>query len=225
MEAGLVRDVLAIMVDRISENVRYDDEDLLFEFDVESFNRLTSTEQVTVVERLARYLLYETSDTPELTAINEAAVYAIFKTLAVEIEIEIDVEDETQPAVYGPEWKVYWRSRTLSAYHECFADGLDEEHWEAGEIESEWAVPRSAASQNLDQWVSMTEDLADRILWDRDFEMAESFLDLAPEKAAALKHAMGIESDYYISVADDLTPSDIQVALHRIRQITHQKPH
>ena len=85
-------------------------------------------------------------------------------------------------------------------------------------------TPQSEQSSNLSQWQSLTESLADRILWDRDFEMAGSFLDEEPAKAAVLKQMMGIETDYYSSIAPDPNPDEVQLILKSVRQLTHQKP-
>lgn len=223
-EGELVRDVLAIMVDRVSDNVRYDEEETLFEFHVELFDSLTPTEQVAVIHQVARHLLVETPDTLELTSLNESAVYAIFRTLAVEIEIEIDTENEPQLEDEDPDWLIYWRSRTLKAFRECFADELDDEDCASDDPESPWRVPQTAHSRNLEQWDLMTESLADRILWDRDFEMASSFLDAPPEKAALMKQMLGIETEYYSDAARDIRPGSVDRTLNEVRKITHQKP-
>jgi hypothetical protein len=66
--------------------------------------------------------------------------------------------------------------------------------------------------------------LADRILWDRDFEMAASFLDAPPEKSAAMKQMLGISTEYFSDVPNDVQPKDVAQMLSEIRKITHQKP-
>ena len=142
----------------------------------------------------------------------------MFRNLAVQIEIEIDTEDDMDP-----EWMFYWRRLTLNAFHECFPD----DHLDAYEVddpEDSLITPKSETSQNLPQWESVVESLADRILWDRDFEMAGSFLDTEPAKASVLKEIMGIETDYYSSVAPDGTASKVDELLREVRHITHQKP-
>lgn len=228
-EAELVRDVLAAIVDRISGNLRYGAEEPVFQFYVALFDSLTPTEQVSVVKEVAEHLLSETATTLELTAINESAVYLIFQTLAAEILVEIDTEDQPLPDGCDPEWKVYWRTRTLAAYRECFADDLDDDTFseEAGsdeDSESSWLIPHSPFCRNVKQWEFITESLADRILWDRDFEMAGYFLDAAPEQSIAMKQLLGIEPEYYSEVPVDVQPQKIQQALTDLRKITHRKP-
>lgn len=220
-EAHLVRETLAYMVDQISENIRFGDDECLWDFDVELFAQLTSTQQLVVLKGVAEHLLTETDQTLELTAINEAAVYTIFRTLAIQIEIEVDTERDKEA---GDPWRCNWRSMTLDAYRECCADDDEEEMFADDEPERSLTTPQSEQSCNVEQWESLTESLADRILWDRDFEMAGNFLDTEPAKAAVLKQMMGIESDYYSSAAPDLRTEEVQDMLRSVRQLTHKKP-
>ena len=209
-EAILVRESLASMVDQISDNIGYGDEEPLWNFEVELFDEVTPTQQLVLATAVAEHLLTATNETLELTAINEATVYVVFRNVAVQIAIEVDVESDREPD--DGFWKFFWRRLTLAAYHECFAD------------EDPWTVPESEQSTNMEEWDSIVESLADQILWDRDFEMAGNFLDTEPAKAVVMKQVMGIEADYYSTVAPDLGPSEVEAMLTRVRKITHQKP-
>ncbi len=108
-EGELVRDVLAVTVDQIAENLHHDQR--LFTFGAAAFDAVTSTEQLAVVKDIAEHLLTKTSQSLELTSRNEAAVYAIFRTLLTQIEIEIDVQrtDRFDGDDDVPEWQVYSR--------------------------------------------------------------------------------------------------------------------
>lgn len=218
-EATLVRQTLACVVDHISEDIRFAEPDR-WEFGVALFDELTPSQQVMLIKDIAEHLLTRTSKTLELTATNEAAVYVIFQTLAVQIEVEVDTEED-KPT--DDSWRCYWRRLTLAAYRECFSDN-DSDSFAGDDPEDPWMTPQSEQSSNLSQWQSLTESLADRILWDRDFEMAGSFLDEEPAKAAVLKQMMGIETDYYSSIAPDPNPDEVQLILKSVRQLTHQKP-
>jgi hypothetical protein len=218
-EATLVRETLACVVDHISEDIRFAEPDR-WEFGVVLFDELTPSQQAMLIKDIAEHLLTRTNKTLELTATNEAAVYAIFQTLAVQIEVEVDTEDD-KPA--NDSWRCFWRRLTLDAYRECFSDAHSDS-FDDDDPEDPWMTPQSEQSPNLSQWQSLTECLADRILWDRDFEMAGSFLDEEPAKAAVLKQMMGIETDYYSSIAPDATANKVDDLLREVRQITHQKP-
>ncbi len=218
-EATLVRETLACVVDHISEDIRFGDGDR-WEFGVVLFDELTPSQQVIMVKAIAEHLLTKTNKTLELTATNEAAVYAIFQTLAVQIEVEVDTENDKP---MNDSWRCFWRRLTLNAYRESFSED-DADDFVDDDPEDPWMTPQSELSANLPQWQSLTESLADRILWDRDFEMAGRFLDEEPAKAALLKQMMGIETDYYASIAPDPKPGEVQNILKSIRQLTHQKP-
>ncbi len=222
-EAELVRDALGVMVDKVSDNVRYDVQDLQWDFGVPGFDGLTPTQQVTLVNIVATNLLTQTPEMPELTATNEAAVYAVFRMLATEIEIEIDTEEDREVDADGTNWKTYWRSRTLAAFRECFGDELDDE-FSNDDSESEWMPPQDATSANLAQWDWIVESLADRILWDRDFEMAGEFLDTEPATAGLMRQMLGIEDDYYSEAAADVGNDHAEQLLQQTRSITHRRP-
>jgi hypothetical protein len=219
-EATLVRETLALMIDQISDNIEDGDEERLWDFGVELFDELTGTQQLVIAKTVAEHLLVKTTRTLELTSINEATVYAVFRTLTAQIEIEVDTENDKSES---DPWRCYWRRLTLNAFKECFphdeADGF-----EGDDPEDPWMTPQSEASSNVPQWDSLTESLADRILWDRDFEMAGSFLDDDPAQAAVMKQMMGISADYYSDVAPDLKTDQVQAMLRDVRQLTHRKP-
>ena len=186
--------------------------------EVALFDELTQTQQLIVTKTVAEHLLTDTKQTLELTAINEATVYTVFRNLAVQIEVEIDTEVDMEE-----EWKFFWRRLTLRAYRECFFDE-DADVFENDDPEEPWVTPQSEASRKLEQWDSLVESLADRILWDRDFKMAASFLDTEPAEASVLKQMLGIENDYYSSIAPDPTPDQVDGLLREVREITHRKP-
>jgi len=57
--------------------------------------------------------------------------------------------------------------------------------------------------EDIGQWKRVIELLADRVLWDRDFELEEAFADHDPEKINAIKQYMGINEDYFAVAAPD----------------------
>lgn len=219
-EATLVRETLAFMVDHIGFNIDDGDEERLCYFEVELFDELTATQQLVIAKSVAEHLLTKTTKTLELTSINEAAVYAIFRTLATQIEIEVDTENDKRE---DDPWRCYWRRLTMNAFNECFPYDADD-GYEGDGPDDPLVTPKSITSVNVPQWDSLTESLADRILWDRDFEMAGSFLDDDPAKAALMKQIMGISTDYYSDIAPDLKTDQVQTMLRDVRQLTHRKP-
>lgn len=229
-EASLVRDVLGVMVDRLTENLACDDEKF-WNFGVFAFDELTSTQQLTVLGQVATHLLTETPEPLELSAVNESAVYSIFRVLAseieTEIESEIDIDHISGLDAQSKEWLTEWRKSALAAYHQTMGEPVIEEPLPAdcmfGDMEDD-EPPLTVDCSEFARWESVTEQLADQILWDRDFDMAGEFLDAQPAQAALLKQHMGIEPDYYTSVASDVLPEQIESQLTSIRKLTHRKP-
>lgn len=216
-EAELVRESLAVIVDHLSEDLQYaESDDQLRNYGVALFDELTGMQRLALIWHVATHLLNETSDTLELTAVNEAAAYAIFQNIAAEIQVEIDVANDRHAEDETPGMRTYWRQRVLNAYKESVANEQDDaEEYEA----YEFCLPE-VENEDISEWLELTESLADRILWDRDFEMEERFLDTEPLKAKAVRQLLGINADYYTAVAPDVREEGVKDLLHNVRRIT-----
>ena len=247
-EAVLVRTSLGCMIDRLQNRIadpKHLEGDWRWDFDVPLFDQLTTSEQLAVLRQITEHLFTPTPRTLALSAVNEAGVYAIFQTVRQHIEIEIDdqrlslEEDDWDSEDWYSDRDPTWRSLTLRAYNECFGDedgcsreedylgvldGLSEEPLEDADLGFDSIDRPSAYSQDIDQWGELIESLADQILCDRDFEMADDFLDLDPPLANAMKQSLGIRADYYSDVAADVRAEQIAETLNAIRKITHRKP-
>ncbi|EMI19905.1 hypothetical protein RMSM_03153 [Rhodopirellula maiorica SM1] len=245
-EAELVRESLGCMIDRLQSRVSDPanlEGDWRWDFDVPLFDQLTTSEQLAVLHEIAEYLLTPTAKTLAPSAVNDAGVYAIFQTARQFIEDEIDQqrqglgEGELDPDDWYSELEPSMRVLTLRAYDECFRDDdfgnegdfgdvdsfRDEDLVDAGLGFSCGDMP-AADGQDMTQWCELIESLADQILSDRDFEMADEMLDLDPALANAMKQSLGIRADYYSDVAADLRAEQIEETLTAIRKITHPKP-
>ena len=77
---------------------------------------------------------------------------------------------------------------------------------------------------DIRQWESLIDSLAEAILWDRDFEMADSFLDVDPGVSRQRRRLLGIEDDYFASVAPDPRPDEILNLVAKTRDIVRAKP-
>lgn len=217
-EADILRSTLGVMVDQILTNLDFPG-DRLWTFDVQLFDELSSAQQLCLIQNVAEHLLTETHETPDLNAVNEAAVYAIYRALAIQIEIEVDTEKHGTAYCDDPESIFFWRQSALVAHAQAYpyateVDSLDD---------NDWCVP-TATCKDMSQWDFLVDSLADRILFDRDFELAGTFLDAEPAKAAALKQILGIKDDYYTDVSGDANPDQIEKMICSIRALSRQKP-
>ena len=192
-EARLFKAGVTGLVERVKEDVRVESGG----YTITLFDELTWSQRLAVLESVATHLLTKTDQMPELTAVNEAAIGTVFDHISFEIDMEI--EDTSSGTV--------WRQLVLDACHECLGDELsehdDSDGDEAAEDEADY-LPESASCERPDLWHHLVQSLADRILWDRDYELMGDFLDEPPEKAAMLRQIMGIGEDYFAAAADDL---------------------
>lgn len=183
-EAALVREAIAHMTDIVEEEIAgYADP---WDFGVVLFDRLEPPAKLALLAEVGRALLQETDTCPKLTAINEAAVAAIFRDIEQLIQFEIDSRNDMEEPFF-------WRTRVLAIFHE---DGdtadLPESHCTA------WS-----------EWDILMEVLSERILWEDDFDDADRFLDTPPGQAAFMRRMMAIVDNYYRAVPSDPWDSDL----------------
>lgn len=204
-EAALFKAGVTSLVEKIKDEANYESRG----YGIPLFDNLTWSQRLAVIETVVTNLLVETTGVPRLTAVNEAAIGSIFEHVSFQIDQEINSTPSPN----------LWRQLVLDACHEAFGelavhgDVLDE-------CETDNCMPSSAASRRCDLWHPLVHSLSDRILWDRDFEMMDEFLDEPPEKAAILRQIMGIDDDYFATAAEDLTSLEtVGKTLHRLAGI------
>jgi hypothetical protein len=162
------------------------------EYRITLFDELPDSQRLMLLERVATYLLTDTPRTLDLTAVNEAAIGVIFEHARNEIDREVT---RGHPPV------TTWRSMALTAYRECFAD--EDEASNEGDF-----VPSRIDSTDREQWWELLESLANRILWDRDYELADTFLDAPPSESRTLKAMLGVDADYFATAAPDIVDDE-----------------
>ncbi len=203
-EAALVRAAVLSLVESIKDEHFQEGG-----YCVQLFDELTWSQRLAVIEHVATHLLTPTEDTPKLTAVNEAAIGAMFEHISLNIDMEIDESPS----------KLTWRTLVLDACHEAFGIPVNDPATVC-ELDDGPPIPTSVSSVRRDQWHPSVQMLADRILWDRDYEMVDEFLDEPPEKAALLRQIMGIDENYFSVAAVDLTSDeDVRNTLQRLAKI------
>lgn len=208
-EAELVRTMVGFVQDMITVGVEIDDPHIT---EVALFNALQPTQQLATLHEVAKGLLLENEPVPELNAIREATVYALFRELAGLIECEIDLSRLENEPDYG------LRSMVLAVFQEMSQS-------DNPEIANQWADDELRTLPPVDcpeinEWNDLAESLADQILWDRDFEMEAILADQAPEKAELMKSYLGITSDYFSLVAPDPGKEEFDRIQQELRDLT-----
>ena len=208
-EATLVASAIDTMIDALMVHVDEDDDSVDQSIpDCESgiavFDDLNACQRIGLLHQLASYLLTETSRPLKQSATADAGVAAIFVEIRDQVAIEIDLQDSlTADDSY------HWRRMVVEAFHEL-----------ADEAE---LVPSVTCGQ-LPVWEDAVDMMVGAILWDRDFEMADGFLDADPGVSDHRLKLLGIDRDYFTDVAPDPRPSEAFAMIRETRDIVRLKP-
>ena len=200
-EAYLVRELVHYLLDQIMVGIEINEP---HRSDVPVFDALQPTQQLVMLSQVAQGLLSHNAPPPALTAINEGAIYALFCELRGLIEIEVDFER------LGESQENTIRTAAIDAW--------SQHHQWCDSVEDGDTTP-DPSSMDVDQWAWFVELIADQILWDRDFDLDGLVADIQPEKADQLKAYLGIERDYYSTVAPDVNDIDIKQISDQIRAL------
>ena len=238
-EASLIGRAIETLIDSLL--MHFDEElDEESSFQCESgisvFDSLSTSQRLALLHDVARHLLTPTESALPLSATAEAAVAAIFVEIRDQVAIEIgllaDDAGTGEPARDGDKssWpepsssveEPSWRSMVLSAHHAIFGELCatdDDPEFDDGSITRPLATCRE-----MGEWESLIEHLTDAVLWDRDFEMADSFLDIDPGVSQQRRRLLGIDDEYFTRVAPDPRPDEIASLVSYTRDIVRRKP-
>jgi len=200
-EAELVRQLLAFVYFQI--NVACPAAGEPFESGVSLFDRLEASQQLALLAEVGQGLLSADQPPPKLSSLREATVSVLFEELRACVADEVDCELEEESP------NRYWRRLIVRV---CIAAGDDEQIAD---------LPDSG-SDDLDAWDLIVESLADRILWDRDWEMEDLFADAIPERGRQLKRFLGIDDDYFRDIAPDPTAHQLDAVRSQLDALTRK---
>ena len=220
-EAALVSLSIDTMIDTLVLHLDdYTDDSLAPECQtgITVYDQLSATQRIGLLHEVARYLLTDTRETMPLSATSEAAIAAIFVEIRDQVAIEIDLFSEG-----SSQDNVNWRGLVLAAYKslDLLSEDNDDELAVGNEGNRELPL---VTSTDLVVWKHLIECLTDAILWDRDFEMAESFLDADPGVSNQRRRLLGIDEDYFTNVAPDPRPEQVMNLVWNTRDIIRSKP-
>lgn len=219
-EAVLVANAIETMIDLMLDYTEVDDESdeetltAALHTGISVYDGLSIGQRVAMLYQAAKHLLTPLAlPATELSAVVDATIAAIYCEVRDRIEIEVDFFSGHDDPIVSPNGEgtspVQWRRWVLNACRETIGPG----EWD--ENLSDTAL----AQLPLDQWEDWIDYLVSSILWDRDFEFADSFLDANPDSARIRRHALGIEDDYFVSPAPDPTPAQLTRLIAQTRQL------
>jgi hypothetical protein len=230
-EAILLANTIDVMIDQLADYIDLDDETqspvnaAVCQTGISVFDSLAITQRIAVLHHAAMQLLTDAPFPHDcLSAIDDATIAAIYAEVRDQIEIEIDFYryDLPNPAAAsisagsdGGELAptsadVHWRRLV----HNACLETLDQDgSW------CDVSTDGQLARVELSEWELWVDCLASAILWDRDFEFAETFLDADPESARQRRKTLGITDDYFVVPAPDPSSDQIDHLIHTTREL------
>lgn len=222
-EAVLVGTAIETMIDALLVHIDDAFEDPMAadcQSGIAVYDLLSATQRVGLLHDVAEHLLTQTESAMPLSAMVEATVAAVYVEIRDQVAIEIDLF----PADASDEQQRTWRGLVLAAYEEVFQTRrLREFDSEQEQVDDAADVPHET-SIDITRWEKLIHNLTDAILWDRDFEMAEGFLDADPGVSRHRRRLLGIDEDYFTRVAPDPRPEEVLRLAEETRDIVRAKP-
>lgn len=168
------------------------------EVGVAVFDTLQPGQKLAALANVGRALSDKLMPCPDHTAVLEGAIAAVFETLRDLILTEVEIQ------IHEPDYPVITEVRQLA---------LD-----AGKTLRDWELPR-LLSKKEDDWTDLVECLMDRVFWDRDWEMADGFLDADPGLTGQLLEALGIDREYYTDTPMDAEDEWLEAVRRTLREV------
>jgi len=181
---------------------------------VEQVTRMGRPQVLHMLATVARALLDPCAPQPPVTADSEATAYQIFMLLGAAVEAEIGMSGANSGRSgmrYPPPILIRVRQAISDALLEagCCKDADDESDKRCGRCP--WCAPDPECVDS-DEWAEALEVLADRVLWDRDWEMEGLLADADPGMADSVKGAMAIGGGYFSTPTPEPTAADVAAA-------------
>ena len=221
-EALLVGQAIDTMIDALLMHV---DDDLepegsrVCQSGIAVFDALTPSQRIGLLYDVTRHLLTDTESTLSLSATTEAAVAAIFIEIRDQVAIEIDLFPDGLPDQAAWDDVLTWRQLVLAACNDVSGGAYEE----VDGIKLEIELPDPHCPE-MPVWEDLVDWLAEAVLWDRDYEMAETFLDVDPGVSRHRRRLLGIQDDYFTQVAPDPLPQEAMHLASKTRAIVRAKP-
>ncbi|MBE9009390.1 hypothetical protein IQ250_04140 [Pseudanabaenaceae cyanobacterium LEGE 13415] len=187
------------------------------ELDVKTSDRIfdsaTFQQKVLILHRCLSALLKPEIEAPELTNVLEAGAYFPFAYLKMRLEEEISEEDEWSED--EEDLKYAYRRSLWDAFEEFVRPRWEAAVEEYGEREEE--ADFSDRSPNLDLWEEIIDHLANRIFWDRDWQVSSIAPQLLDGIEEDFSQLTGLDEDYMTNGLPKVTEGEASTALSEIR--------
>jgi len=157
--------------------------------DVPVFAALTYPQKIATLHQVTHALFRPDVPVPELTAVLAGTVGAVLQNVSMHIEAEVTAETGNTS----------FRTLVGQACREV-----------VDEAKEEFKFPEDSCD-GLDEWEFCVGCLHDSLLEDDDYLGEGMYVDLPPEKGAALRAWMGVKPEYFQAIADDPTQPQMEI--------------
>ena len=172
-----------------------DEDSDLPEIGISAFDQIPAVDRPHVLLWVAEHVLGD-GPAPPPRCWSAGTIAAVFAHLDGRVELEIE-DIDLESGIPRTEWRRLIREAWIER---CMPD--IELQFPNGE-----GPQQSLDSRDLQEWRFKLEGMTEEILADSDYEVDE-ILDLSPEKAAAAKEYLGIETDYYTEAPPTFSPEE-----------------
>lgn len=183
-------------------------DDCLWRADHPSIDNLDLEQKVVLLADVARALLRSSVPAPQLTAVNEAMVNAIYRRALGMIEEEIDFAKRVPRRSRG---RVRYRTKVVQAAR---AISPPDDSADVG-ADDPYRMPKPTCT-NMETWEFVIDVLSDRVLHDADWEagnpIEQVVLDLPPEIVARDFSWIGVERAYFSAIVPIPTEKQFESA-------------
>ena len=182
------------------------------------FLKLTHEQQVWLLDRMTRAALSKTDPIPEFTAEAEAALSAVYDQVHINIEIELDDAREALAKGSLQDEHLSWRRMVLGAARDShlakmFGDFIEPDSV-TDEIRANNADDRydripiwpKDTCADLTEWDSIIDLLRAAVLFDSDWLLEDTMLDLPRSVASKTSKQLTIPADYFGQISPDPAP-------------------
>jgi hypothetical protein len=171
---------------------------------VNLFDHLPRPDRLALLAQVATGLHDRAKPYPDLTALNEATVAAVFAQIRYLVAIEIDA----QRSGFGP----FSRNRNGRPREMVLATAREiNAHGHA-------RLPK-ASSDDSALWFSLIDILRFRILDDVDYLATDVFLDAPPDRGRSMKAHLGIPEDYFTATPPAATRQGLEATRADLRRV------
>jgi hypothetical protein len=213
-EAEFYVEAMQLAVDYLQEYAEFDDEVDVLTHD-RIFDSANFEQKLVLLHCCLSALLDPTIEAPVLTNVVEAAAYFPFAFIQMRVEEEIELA-ETDFADEPEDMKYYYRHLVWKPFAKYVLPSWQQSDAEFTDVENDLPA-YDVHSKDLSFWEETIDRLADRIFWDRDWEMTSIRPQILDGIDPRVGEPIGLTDDYVTNRLPKISQAQSLEALEAIR--------